>query len=106
MVQTNQPQGNVTATSATPNAGPSTQAQTPPVKSGSSSVTKSGSSSDINVTGMERVASVAGGALLVGKGLRKGGLFGLISLAMGGAAIYRGYTGHCEMKKKMMQKTG
>lgn len=99
MVQTNQPQGNVTATSTTPNAGPATQAQTSPVKSRTPS-------SDINVTGIERVASVAGGALLVGKGLRKGGLFGLISLAMGGAAIYRGMTGHCEMKKMMMQKMG
>ncbi|QJD57545.1 DUF2892 domain-containing protein [Pseudomonas sp. gcc21] len=98
MVQTNQPQGNATATTPTPNAGPSTQAQTSPVRSGSSS--------EINVTGMERVASVAGGALLLGKGLRKGGLFGLISLAMGGAAIYRGMTGHCEMKKRMMQKMG
>ncbi|WP_268977570.1 YgaP-like transmembrane domain [Pseudomonas saliphila] len=58
------------------------------------------------MTGMERVISVAGGALLLSKGLRKGGLFGLISLAMGGAAIYRGMTGHCEMKKKMMQKMG
>lgn len=101
MVQTNQPQqGNVTATSTTPNTGPATQAQT------QTSPVKSGTSSEINVTGIERVVSVAGGALLLSKGLRKGGLFGLISLAMGGAAIYRGMTGHCEMKKKMMQKMG
>ena len=98
MVQTNQPQGNVTATTTAPNAGPAAQSQSSPAKFGASN--------EINVTGMERVASVAGGALLVGKGLRKGGLFGLISLAMGGAAIYRGMTGHCEMKKKMMQKMG
>ena len=99
MVQTNQPQqGTVTATSSTPNTGPATQPQTSPVRSGTSS--------EINVTGIERAVSVAGGALLLSKGLRKGGLFGLISLAMGGAAIYRGVTGHCEMKKKMMQKMG
>ena len=96
MVQTNQPTGTVTA-STSPNAGPATQAPSSPM---------SFSSHEMNVTGMERWASVAGGVLLLGKGLRKGGLFGLISLAMGGAAIYRGMTGHCEMKKKMMQKMG
>jgi hypothetical protein len=51
-----------------------------------------------NVQGWERVGSLAGGVLMMGKGLRRGGFFGLIQLAIGGAVLARGITGHCSAK--------
>jgi hypothetical protein len=35
---------------------------------------------------------------MVGKGLRRGGLFGLIQVAIGGVALARGITGHSSAK--------
>ena len=43
-----------------------------------------------NVHGWERAASLAGGLVMMGKGLRRGGLIGLAELAMGGMALARG----------------
>lgn len=54
-----------------------------------------------NVHGLERAASMAGGALLLGKGLRRGGLMGLVQLVMGGMAMARGVSGRCEMKRML-----
>lgn len=51
-----------------------------------------------NVHGWERAGSVAGGVIMVGKGLRRGGLFGLIQVAIGGVALARGITGHSSLK--------
>jgi hypothetical protein len=34
----------------------------------------------------------------MGKGLRRGGIFGLVQLAIGGAVLARGITGHCSAK--------
>jgi uncharacterized membrane protein len=51
-----------------------------------------------NVQGWERIGSLAGGVLMMGKGLRRGGLFGLVQLALGGAVLARGITGHCSAK--------
>ncbi|MEB0078183.1 DUF2892 domain-containing protein [Pseudomonas sp. CCI3.2] len=51
-----------------------------------------------NVHGLERAGSLAGGILMVGKGLRRGGFFGLIELAIGGAVLARGITGYCGAK--------
>lgn len=51
-----------------------------------------------NVQGWERAGSVAGGVIMVGKGLRRGGLFGLIQVAIGGVALARGITGHSSVK--------
>jgi uncharacterized membrane protein len=51
-----------------------------------------------NVHGWERVGSLTGGVLMVGKGLRRGGVFGLIQVALGGMAVARGITGHCSAK--------
>lgn len=51
-----------------------------------------------NVQGWERIGSLAGGVLMMGKGLRRGGIFGLIQLAIGGAVLARGITGHCSAK--------
>lgn len=53
---------------------------------------------DQNVHGWERAASLTGGVVMMGKGLRRGGLFGLIQLAIGGAVLARGITGHCGAK--------
>lgn len=52
-----------------------------------------------NVHGWERAASVAGGLILLGKGVRRGGLSGLVQIAMGGMALARGMTGRCEAKR-------
>ncbi|MDR9754730.1 DUF2892 domain-containing protein [Pseudomonas sp. SZMC_28357] len=51
-----------------------------------------------NVQGWERVGSLAGGVVMMGKGLRRGGFFGLIQLAIGGVALARGITGHSSAK--------
>ncbi|TVT85765.1 DUF2892 domain-containing protein [Pseudomonas sp. H3(2019)] len=51
-----------------------------------------------NVQGWERIASTAGGVVMIGKGLRRGGVFGLIEVALGGVALARGITGHSSAK--------
>ena len=56
-----------------------------------------------NVHGWERIGSVAGGVMMVGKGLRRGGIFGLIQVAIGGVALARGFTGHSSLKDKLEQ---
>ncbi|KTC62670.1 hypothetical protein AO262_19005 [Pseudomonas fluorescens ABAC62] len=56
-----------------------------------------------NVHGWERIGSVAGGVMMVGKGLRRGGIFGLIQVAIGGVALVRGVTGHSSFKDKLEQ---
>ncbi|KPG92844.1 hypothetical protein AEQ67_26140 [Pseudomonas sp. RIT-PI-q] len=53
---------------------------------------------DQNVHGWERFGSLAGGVVMVGKGLRRGGVFGLIQVAIGGVALARGITGHSSAK--------
>ncbi len=54
-----------------------------------------------NVQGWERIGSLAGGVLLMGKGVRRGGFLGLIQLAIGGAALARGISGHSSAKSLM-----
>ncbi|MCH4876997.1 YgaP family membrane protein [Pseudomonas sp. TMW22090] len=51
-----------------------------------------------NVHGWERIGSLAGGVVMMGKGLRRGGIFGLIQVAIGGVALARGITGHSSAK--------
>ncbi|SEM39473.1 Protein of unknown function [Pseudomonas sp. ok272] len=51
-----------------------------------------------NVQGWERIGSLAGGVMMVGKGLRRGGVFGLVQVALGGVALARGITGHSSAK--------
>ena len=60
--------------------------------------------SEQNVHGWERAGSVAGGVVMMGKGLRRGGIFGLIQLAIGGVALARGITGHSSVKS-MIEKS-
>ncbi|HDS1746661.1 MULTISPECIES: DUF2892 domain-containing protein [Pseudomonas] len=55
-------------------------------------------SQDHNVQGLERVGSLAGGALMFTKGMRHGGLVGLLQMAVGGLAVARGVSGHCSTK--------
>src|SRR5690554_7926223 len=57
-----------------------------------------------NVTGMERKLSIAGGLGLLACGLRHGGVGGLLALAAGGMALYRGLTGHCELKERLCER--
>ncbi|WP_030132635.1 MULTISPECIES: DUF2892 domain-containing protein [unclassified Pseudomonas] len=52
-----------------------------------------------NVHGWERAGSLAGGVVMLSKGLRRGGVFGLIEIAIGGMALARGITGHCSAKR-------
>ncbi|GGK06317.1 YgaP-like transmembrane domain [Pseudomonas matsuisoli] len=58
---------------------------------------------DPNVHGWERAASIAGGLLLLGKGVRKGGLGGMLQLAMGGMAVARGFSGKCAAKRAIAE---
>ncbi|SEI24390.1 YgaP family membrane protein [Pseudomonas asplenii] len=51
-----------------------------------------------NVQGWERIGSLAGGVVMMGKGLRRGGVFGLLQVAIGGVALARGITGHSSTK--------
>lgn len=57
-----------------------------------------------NVHGWERAASLAGGLVLLGKGLRRGGLGGLLELALGGMALARGISGRCEAKRMLTER--
>jgi hypothetical protein len=52
-----------------------------------------------NVHGWERAASVAGGLILLGKGVRRGGIGGALEFAMGAAALVRGLSGRCQAKR-------
>jgi len=58
----------------------------------------SAATSQHNVHGLERVSSLAGGALMFSKGLRHGGLVGLLQMVVGGIAVARGVSGHCATK--------
>lgn len=49
----------------------------------------------VNVGDAERWLSAVGGGALAVYGLKRGGLGGTLLLAVGGALVYRGYTGHC-----------
>ncbi|SDK75586.1 YgaP-like transmembrane domain [Pseudomonas indica] len=56
-----------------------------------------------NVHGWERTASIAGGLVLLGKGLRKGGIVGMVQAAMGGMTLLRGLTGRCAVKRAISE---
>ncbi|HEY2410753.1 MAG TPA: DUF2892 domain-containing protein [Pirellulaceae bacterium] len=51
----------------------------------------------INVGERERQLSMIGGTVLAVCGLLRGSLSGLMLAGIGGAFIWRGHTGHCEM---------
>ncbi|CDZ93049.1 YgaP-like transmembrane domain [Pseudomonas saudiphocaensis] len=60
-------------------------------------------SSTPNVHGWERAASIAGGLYFLGKGLARGGLGGILQLGLGGLALARGISGHCEAKRVLCE---
>jgi len=64
-----------------------------------------GQSSRVNVGEAERLASAAGGALLVSYGLSKFSLSGLLLAAAGGGLLYRGLSGYCPMNNAIGRNT-
>jgi len=62
---------------------------------GSDDVTKRGEGTRINVGPKERAASVLGGGLIVGYGLGRLDLTGLLIAALATGLICRGIVGHC-----------
>lgn len=52
-----------------------------------------------NVEGWERLGSLAGGVVMLGKGIRRGGFIGLIQVGIGAMALKRGITGHSSTKR-------
>jgi len=54
-------------------------------------------SDHINVGEFERQVSMWGGTVLAGYGLLRRSLSGLALAAIGGALIWRGHTGHCQV---------
>jgi len=55
----------------------------------------------INVGKAERELSIIGGSVLAVCGLLRGSLSGLALSAIGGALIWRGHSGHCQMYEAM-----
>ncbi len=53
----------------------------------------------VNVGHSERLASKLGGGVLVGVGLMRGGLTGLVTAGIGGLFLYRAATGYCGFYK-------
>ena len=64
---------------------------------GESSGNGQGDHSQVNVGDYERHASLIGGTVLAICGLMRGSLSGLALAAIGGALVWRGYSGHCEV---------
>ncbi|SDG82441.1 Protein of unknown function [Pseudomonas flavescens] len=54
-----------------------------------------------NLAPMERVISIAGGVLLIRKGLAVRGVIGLVDIAAGALGLFRGVTGICPAKRRM-----
>jgi len=61
----------------------------------------SGQHGMVNVGEFERQISMIGGAVLAGYGLLRGSWSGLGLAAIGGALIWRGHTGHCEVYHRL-----
>jgi uncharacterized membrane protein len=70
-------------------------------KSASSQGQQTSHSGETNVGGMERIASVATGAILASLGLSRRSLPGLLVAAAGGAMVHRGVTGNCRLYGKL-----
>lgn len=60
--------------------------------------------SAINLAPMERVISIAGGVLLIRKGLAIRGVVGMVDIAAGALGVFRGVTGICPAKRRMAAK--
>lgn len=60
-----------------------------------------GGSDQPNVQGLERIASLVTGGVLLGHGLRSSGLGGWLQVLLGGLALARGTTGRCPAKRAL-----
>jgi len=65
-----------------------------------------GQSHGQNVGNPERAISAATGGLLALKGLRRGGLSGVLMALAGAALVKRGVTGHCAIKQRIQDGKG
>jgi uncharacterized membrane protein len=59
-----------------------------------------------NVGDTERALSLVGGSILIGAGLCVRAVTGLLMSLVGGALIYRGATGHCQIYEALGVSTG
>jgi hypothetical protein len=60
---------------------------------------------EVNVGDVERQISLIGGTVLALCGLTRGTFTGLALAAIGGALIWRGYTGHCDVYEMLDHST-
>jgi uncharacterized membrane protein len=60
---------------------------------------------EVNVGQVERQVSMWGGTLLAVYGLLRRSISGLALAAIGGALIYRGHTGHCQVYEALGHST-
>jgi uncharacterized membrane protein len=63
--------------------------------------TEGTSQSSVNIGETERLVSLVGGAALAFVGLERRSLGGLVVAALGGALVYRGFTGSCGLYKAL-----
>jgi uncharacterized membrane protein len=68
-------------------------------------IAKNGSNKQKNLHPYERIASVVGGLWLTGKGVRRGGLTGLLVAAGGGALLGRGFSGRSRLYRRLGTST-
>lgn len=66
------------------------------------------STEDVNISTSERIVSVATGGFMIWKGMKD--VFSKPSnfvweVVLGSALLYRGVTGHCSIKEKLLPKT-
>jgi uncharacterized membrane protein len=61
---------------------------------------------EMNVGSTERAVSAATGGLLAIRGLRRGGLSGVLMALAGAALVKRGVSGYCPVKKRMEEGQG
>lgn len=66
---------------------------------------RTGGSAWVNVSDPERIASAVGGGILALLGLSRRSLGGLGLAALGGALLYRGASGHCNVYKALGHST-
>jgi uncharacterized membrane protein len=59
----------------------------------------------VNVSEGERMACVAGGAVLISMGLRRRTLPGLVLAAIGGLAVRRGVLGYCPLVQALHDRS-
>lgn len=74
--------------------------------SGSGDSVPAQEANDVNLGGIERLASMLAGVGLAGAGLRRKGLSGGLMGLIGGILALRGMTGHCALKAAVRNRLG